>query len=151
MMSGLNLELQWHLCVPHVQGSNQFGRVFSGGLSLKVPAFMRIKHRDFSDEISSLRISQTALLCLLTRSECMCCCWHVSNTCNHVSGSCDLQMGHVMDGNLSLPKNICFLAWPMYVPIRNLIRHVFCLSVMIGFFQNSLESSLSISSFAVHL
>ena len=30
-MSGLNLELQWHLCVPHVQGSSQFGNgVFLG-------------------------------------------------------------------------------------------------------------------------
>ena len=28
-MSGLNLELQWHLCVPHVQGSSQLGTVFS--------------------------------------------------------------------------------------------------------------------------
>ena len=107
-MSGLNLELQWHLCAPHVHGSNQLGTVFSGGLSLKVPAFMRIKHRDFSDETSNFLISQTALLCLLTRSECICCCWHVSNTCSHVSGCCELQMGHVIDGNLSLLKNISF-------------------------------------------
>ena len=28
-MSGLNLALQWHLCVPHVQGSSQSGTVFS--------------------------------------------------------------------------------------------------------------------------
>ena len=28
-ISGLNLELQWHLCVPHVQGSSQLGTVFS--------------------------------------------------------------------------------------------------------------------------
>jgi hypothetical protein len=41
-MSGLNLELQWHLCVPHVQGSSQLGTVFSWGVLLKVPAFMRI-------------------------------------------------------------------------------------------------------------
>ena len=112
-MSGLNLELQWHLCVPHVQGSSQLGAVFSWGLSLKVPAFMRVKHRDFSDETSNFLISQTALLCLLTWSECICCCWHVSSTWNHVSGSYELQMGHVIDGNLCLPKNICFLAWPM--------------------------------------
>ncbi len=79
-MSGLNLELQWHLCVPHVQGSSQLGAVFSWGLSLKVPAFMRIKQRDFSDETSSFLISHTALLCLLTWSECICCCWHVSST-----------------------------------------------------------------------
>ena len=43
-MSGLNLALQWHLCVPHVQGSSQLGTVFSWGVLLKVPAFMRMKH-----------------------------------------------------------------------------------------------------------
>ena len=99
--------------MPHVHGSNQLGTVFSEGLSLKVPAFIRIKQQDFSDETSSFLISHTALLCLLTRRECMCCCGHVSNTCSHVSGSRELQMRHVIDGNLSLPKNICFLAWPM--------------------------------------
>ena len=41
-MSGLNLELQWHLCVPHVQGSSQLGTVFSWGALLKVPAFIRM-------------------------------------------------------------------------------------------------------------
>ena len=65
-MSSLNLELQWHLCVPHVQGSSQLGMVFSWGLLLKMPAFMRIKHLDFLDETSSFLISHTALLCLLT-------------------------------------------------------------------------------------
>ena len=39
-MSGLNLELQWHLCVPHVQGRSQLGTVFSWGVLLKVPAFI---------------------------------------------------------------------------------------------------------------
>ena len=47
----------------------------------------------------------------------MCCCLHVSSTCNHVSGSYELQMGQVMVGNLCLPKKSCFLAWPMYVPV----------------------------------
>jgi hypothetical protein len=41
-ISGLNLALQWHLCVPHVQGSSQLGTVFSWGLLLKVPTFMRV-------------------------------------------------------------------------------------------------------------
>ena len=41
-MSCLNMELQWHLCVPHVQGSNQLGTVFSWGVLLKVSAFMRV-------------------------------------------------------------------------------------------------------------
>ena len=52
-MSGLNQELHWHLWGPHVQGKSQVGTVFSWGLSLKVPAFMRVTHRDFSDEISN--------------------------------------------------------------------------------------------------
>ena len=41
-MSGLDLELQWHLCAPHVQGSSQLGTVFYWGELLKVPTFMRI-------------------------------------------------------------------------------------------------------------
>ena len=41
-MSGLNLALQWHLCVPHVQGSSQWGTVFSWDVLLKVPAFIRM-------------------------------------------------------------------------------------------------------------
>ena len=41
-MSCLNLELQWHLCVPHVQGSSQLETVFFWGVLLKVPTFMRI-------------------------------------------------------------------------------------------------------------
>ena len=60
-------------------------------------------------------------------------------------------MGHVIEGYLCLPKNICFLVLPMYVPVRNLMRHDFCLSVIAGFSQNSLESSLSIFAFPVHL
>ena len=40
--SGFSLALQWHLCCPHVHGSNQGGTVFSWGLILNVPAFMRI-------------------------------------------------------------------------------------------------------------
>ena len=65
-MSGRSLELQWHLYVPHVQGSSQLGTMFSWGVLLKVPTFMRVQHLDFSDEISSFLISHTALLCLLT-------------------------------------------------------------------------------------
>ena len=83
---------------------------------------MRVKQRDFSDEIMSFRISPTALLCLLTRSECICCCLHFSNTCSQVSGSFELHMGHIIEGYLCWPKNICFLALPMYVPVWNLRR-----------------------------
>ena len=35
--------------------------------------------------------------------------------------------------------------------MRNLIRHGFCLSVIVGLFQNSLESSLSMFSLPAHL
>ena len=35
--------------------------------------------------------------------------------------------------------------------MRNLIRHDFSLSVIVGLIQNSLESSLSMSSLPVHL
>jgi hypothetical protein len=35
--------------------------------------------------------------------------------------------------------------------VQNLIRHDFCLSVIVGLFQNSLESSLSTFALHVHL
>ena len=41
-MSGLNLALQWHLWCSHVQGRSHEGTVFSCGLLLNVPAFMRV-------------------------------------------------------------------------------------------------------------
>ena len=41
-MFGLNLTLQLHLCCLHVQGRSHGGNVFSGGLLLNVPTFMRI-------------------------------------------------------------------------------------------------------------
>ena len=43
------------------------------------------------------------------------------------------------------------MALPMYVLVRNLIRHDFCLSVMEGFVQKSFDKSLSMSTFYVHL
>jgi hypothetical protein len=89
------------------------GTVFSGGVLLQVPAFMRVKQRDFSDDIRSFLILPTALLCLLTLSAWICWCLHVSKTCSHVSGSVELHMGHVMVGYLWWPKNICFRALPM--------------------------------------
>ena len=39
---------------------------------------------------------------------------HFRSTCSHVSGSGELHMGHVIGGKASLPKNNCFLAFPMY-------------------------------------
>ena len=74
---------------------------------------MRVKHQDFSAKIRSFLISPTALLCILTLSECICCRLHVSSTCSHVSGSFELHMGHILVGYLWRLKNICFLALPM--------------------------------------
>ena len=88
--------------------------MFSGGSLLNVPAFMRIKHLDFFDDTKSFLNSHTALLCLLVRRACMWCCLHFRSTCSHVSGSIESHMGHVIDGKASLPKNSCFLAFPMY-------------------------------------
>ena len=72
--SSLNLALQRHLCWWHMQGSSHGGTVFSGGLLLYVPAFMRTQHRDFFDSTISFRNSHTALLCLLVLRACMWCC-----------------------------------------------------------------------------
>jgi hypothetical protein len=97
-ISGRNLALQVHLVVLHIQGRSQLGTIFSGELLLKVPAFMRVKHRDFSDEIRSFLISPTALSCHLTLSECICCCLHFSRTWSQVSGSFELHIGHIIEG-----------------------------------------------------
>jgi hypothetical protein len=63
-MSGLSLALHWHLCVWALQlyGSSQFGTVFSCGWPSNFPTFARVKQRDLELDISSLRISWTALL-----------------------------------------------------------------------------------------
>ena len=46
------------------------------------------------------------------------CCWlHFRSTWSHVSALRELQIGHVFDGNLCMPKNNCFLALPMYWPV----------------------------------
>ncbi len=60
-------------------------------------------------------------------------------------------MVHVFEGNLAMSKNDSFLAFPMYCPIRNFSMVVFCESVMAGLVQNSLERSLSMVGFVVHL
>ena len=54
-MSGLNLAVQWHFWVVHVQGRSQGGTVFSSGLLLNVPTFMRIYHLVFWFDSSNLR------------------------------------------------------------------------------------------------
>ena len=68
-----------------------------------------------------------------------------------MSASGELHIGHVIDGNLCMPKNNCFRALPIYWPVRNFRRVVFCESVITGLDQNLLDSSLSISGFIVHL
>ncbi len=57
-------------------------------------------------------------------------------------------MGHVIEGNLSMPKNNCFLLFPMYCPVSIV---VFCESVMARLDQNLLERSLFMFGFVVHL
>ena len=81
----------------------------------------------------------------------MCCCLHLSSTCSHVTAYVSSQIGHVLDGKASLPKKSCFGAWPIYCPVWNFIKHVFCLFVMAGFIQKSFDSILSMSSFSSHL
>ena len=41
-MLDLNLALQWHLKLLHVQGKSQSGIVFSGGMLLKASAFISV-------------------------------------------------------------------------------------------------------------
>ena len=68
-----------------------------------------------------------------------------------MSAYVELLIGHVIDGNLSLPKKSCFLAFPIYYPVRNLNMFIFCASVIMGLCQNLLDSSLLIFGFVVHL
>ena len=39
---------------------------------------------------------------------------YFGSICSQVSGFGELHMGHVIDEKASLPKNNCFLAFPMY-------------------------------------
>jgi len=80
------------------------------------------------------------------------CCWgHRRRTCNHVSAFVELHMGHVFDGNRMFPKKSCFLACPIYWPVRNLSMLVIWESVIAGLFQKSLEDSAWMSGLEVHL
>ena len=63
----------------------------------------------------------------------------------------ELHIGHVLDGNLWIPKNSCYLALPMYCPVWNFKRFVFYEYDIVGLDQNLLDNSLSISGFIVHL
>ena len=72
--------------------------MFSGGLSLNVLAFIRMKHLECLDETMSFLNAHTALLCLLILKMCMWLCLQFNNTCNHVSGSKELHIEHVLEG-----------------------------------------------------
>ena len=79
----------------------------------------------------------------------MWCCLHFRNTYSHVSGSGQLHMGHVIDGKASMPKNSCFLAFPIYWPCLSFKSHFFL--EMFLFVHNLFDNLLSIFSFAIHL
>ena len=97
-----------------MQGSNHDGTVFSEGLLLKVPTFMRLWHLDFFVDTISFFKAHTALLCLLIMRA-----WMYS----HVFGSSELHIEHVIEGKASLPKNNCFLAFLIYWLCHNFKRH----------------------------
>ena len=99
----------------------------------------------------SYRISHTALLCLFVISAWMCCCLHLSSTCSHVLAFVELQIGHVLARNASLPKKSCFRAWPIYCPVRHFIKHVY-LFICDGMIRPKvIDSVLSMSLFSSHL
>ena len=103
-ISDLRRALQEHLCVLIVHGRSHGGTVFSRGLLLKVPTFMRIKHQVILNETISLQISNTTSLCLLTIRPWMYRLWHLRSMCGHVSKSVELQIEHVLDGNRAASK-----------------------------------------------
>ena len=70
---------------------------------------------------------------------------------SHVSTSCKLQMGHVFEGNLCIPKINCVMVFPMYWLFLNSSMFVFCESINSRLFQKSLDISLSMMGFMVHL
>ena len=111
---------------------------------------MRMKQREMLEVIISLRIFQTALLCLFTINPWMYWFWKWRSTWGHVSGSVKLHIKQEMEGKRACPKNVCLRSLPMYWPVRNLMRQVFCESMMVGFFQKFVESSESMFAFDVY-
>ena len=83
---------------------------------------------------------QTASLCLFTISPCMYRFWQWKSPWGHVSGLVELYIEQEMEGKRACSKNFCLQALPMYCPVQNLMRQVICDSVMVGFFQQSVES-----------
>ena len=77
-------------------------------------------------------------------------CWlHFKSTWSHVSAYGELHIGHVFDGNLCIPKNISFQALPIYWPVRNFKRVIFCEFDIAELDQNLLDISLYISGFII--
>ena len=112
-MSGLNLALQWHLRLLHVQDKSQGGTVFFGGMLLKVLVFMSVKHLELLELSSSFRISQTTLLCFYTLSACKCDRGHDSSTWGHVVQVLVLQSVQFGFGYW-FGQNKCFRAFLIY-------------------------------------
>ena len=112
---GLSLALHWHLCVWLLQlyDSSQFGIKFSCVWPSNFPAFIRMKYQDLVFDISNLRISWTALLCLLMWSLCMLGSLQHRSMCSHVSGCIILHNEQFILGNSSF-YNRCFLAFSIY-------------------------------------
>ena len=88
-----------------------------------------MKYLDLLNDMISIPISHTPLLCLLILSVWMCCCF----ICIHVFRSSKLHIEHVIKGYAYLPKNNYYLAFPIYCPCLNFRRHVFCKLVMFVF------------------
>jgi hypothetical protein len=150
--SGLSLALHRHLCIGLLQlyGSSQLGTVFSCGCPLDFPAFTRVRHRDLVLDISSLRISWTALLWRLMRSLYMFGSVQQSSMCNHVFGWVILHSEQFMLGKSSF-QNRCFRAFPMYCPYLNFRSCVIWESVTMGLVQKLLEILLSMRGLLIHL
>jgi hypothetical protein len=142
-MSGFRRALHWHLVVVHVQGKSHSGIVLSGDWLLVFPALINVRHLEVGWEASSFRIIWTALLCLCILNACIWGWVQVRRTCFHVSISKVWHSVQFGVGNLFGPKKSCLRAFPIYWLVRNLRTCFICASVIWGFFQNLLESLLS--------
>ena len=94
------------------------GTVFSGGLLLKVPPFIRVKYLVDGWDSSMFLISQTTLLCLCTWRACIYCRVQHNNTSGHVSIEFVLHNEQVGFGKRVGQKRF-FCAFPMYCHFLN--------------------------------
>jgi len=70
---------------------------------------------------------------------------------NMLQMSCKLGMYGMDMPYAFLPKKSCFRACPIYCPVVNFTRHVFCLYVIAGLFPKSFDNILSTSLLSSHL